>query len=200
MPRRAAWALLLLSACASPERPISPWRLEGFPGAPVEEGLFPLVAGTTWEFRDRLDPTGRQLKLELAAEEGALVLRGREAGAAPLHVAFEGGYLTLSRDGEVVDRPLPLGGSVGDSWASGPRRATAFGYDRLEALGRPVRALVVAVDGTEGSARTRSLYWFAPGMGWVRIRTEREGRAIRDAQLTAFLPGPPQVDAPPGAR
>ncbi|MGQ0613592.1 MAG: hypothetical protein ACT4PV_07650 [Planctomycetaceae bacterium] len=190
MPRLALGAILFLSACASLERPISPWRLDGFPGASIETGLFPIEAGIAWEFRDRLEAGAPPLRLNLVREGELLLLRGGEGGSAGVEVSAEQGYLTLSLQGRVVDRPLALAGSVGDSWDSGPRRATAFGYDRLRVLGREVRALVVAVDGIEGTARVRSLYWFARDLGWVRIRTEREGRAIKDAILVAFTPAP----------
>jgi len=188
VPRALLGTILFLSGCAALERPISPWRLEGFPGAPIEPGLFPLRHGTAWEFRDRLDPAGPTLRLELVREGEDLVLRGGEGRTAGVSVSEEDGYLTLSRHGQVVDRPLAIAGKVGDSWPSGPRRATAFGYDRVFLLGREMRALVVAVDGMEGSARARSLYWFARDLGWVRIRTEREGRVTKDAHLVAFTP------------
>ncbi|MHC4971079.1 MAG: helix-turn-helix domain-containing protein [Planctomycetota bacterium] len=86
---------------------------------------------------------------------------------------------------------LKLEGKVGDQWRTKGSvvkkgtRYTVFGYDTVEVLGKPHRALVVAAD----RMPIRDLYWFAAGIGWVRIRTENEGRAKRDAYLVEFEPG-----------
>jgi len=174
--------------CRAVERPVSPWRLEGFPGAAIEVEPFPLDPGTTWRFRDRLDPAAPPLELRLAGDAGALTLEGAREGGVT--IARNGDFLEISKDGRVVDRPLRFSGRVGESWRSGDGQATAFGYDRLKLGGGDRRALVIGVDRRTAKGRERDLYWFVPAMGWVRLRTEREGRAIRDAFLVD--PEPPE--------
>lgn len=173
---------LLLAACAT-ERPVHPMRLDGFPGAPIEPGLFELRPGARWVFRDRLDPDRPPLEMAIRRRGEAFVLTGGTEAEA--FISLAGGFVEISFQGNVVERPLKLKGAVGDSWRVGNATCTAFGYDRIEVLGERRRALVVAVD----RPPVRDLYWFARGMGWVRIRSERDGSAFKDAVLVEHDPG-----------
>jgi hypothetical protein len=184
-----AYAAILAPACGAIDRPIRPWKLDGFPGAPVEDLFLPLVPGTEWRFVDALAPDRAPLELRLVARDGALLLEGTTLEAAEIRRA--GNFVEILRGGRVVDRPLALAGKVGDSWRIDGATATLFGYDRIEVLGRPRRALVVGTDRATPKGRERELLWFAEGIGWARLRTEREGRAVRDARLVAFTPGAP---------
>lgn len=177
--RLAVLALALVAcACAGP-RPIHPMRLEGFPGAPIEPDLFPLAPGARWVFEEG----ERRLELRLRADGEDIVLEGRKEGRAVVRAGEE--FIEILYEGQVVDRPLKLEGKVGDEWRAGEARYTAFGYDEIEVLGEPRRALVVAAD----RPPVRDLYWFVAGIGWVRIRTERQGRVVRDARLVEFEAG-----------
>jgi hypothetical protein len=171
------------------ERPLNPWDLEGFPGAAIERDLFPLRAGTRWVFRDRLDPDGEERVWALDGAEGGLVLTGR--GEQAEAVAWVDGFLEIRRGSRLVDRPLRASGRIGHEWRADRARCVALGYDRLEVLGEARRALVVAVERKPRfqRARTRDLYWFAPGLGWARVRTERDGRAVSDLELMRFDAG-----------
>jgi hypothetical protein len=288
-------ALLAAGGGCAGERPIHPYRLEGFPGAPIEPDLFPLRGGARWVFEDRVDPERGRLELELVEREGRLVLVGTKEGEAVVRIAdveadhgterrlvivfgvtvaqivtavadhfdlseddllgkrpagprwqatvdlarrialFLAMELTASPAGEIADQfaaevrddvaevhgriraraeqdgdlartlrrleadltvrkayhVLKLEGKVGDQWRTKGSafkkgtRYTVFGYDTVDVLGKPHRALVVAAD----RMPVRDLYWFAAGIGWVRIRTENEGRTKRDAFLVEFQPG-----------
>ncbi len=157
-----------------------PFRLEGFPGAPIEPGLFEPKAGARWVFADG----ERELVLELTAREGALVLTGGKEGR-PVVLRVNEPFVELVFEGQVIDRPFKRSGRVGDRWKVDQARYTVFGYDEIDVLGKTERALVVAID----RDKTRDLYWFAAPYGWVRIRTERQGSVVRDARLTSFEPG-----------
>jgi hypothetical protein len=177
--RLALLALALAAgACAGP-RPIHPMRLQGFPGAPIEPDLFPLRPGARWVFAEG----ERRLELRLRADGDEILLEGRKEGRAVVRTGPE--FLEILYEGKVVERPLKLAGKVGDEWRAGEARYTAFGYDEIDVLGEPRRALVVASD----RPPVRDLYWFVGGVGWVRIRTERRGRVVRDARLVEFEPG-----------
>jgi hypothetical protein len=177
-------ALLAVAGCAL-ERPIHPYRLEGFPGAPIEGDLFPMRPGMRWVFRDRLKPDGPPLELATRGSGEELELLGRKADAT-LRLRTAGPYVEIvDGTGAVVDRPLRLDGRVGDTWSHAGATYTVFGYDRLEILGERLRALVVAVD----RPPARDLFWFAPEVGWVRLRTELHGAVQRDALLVEFQPG-----------
>lgn len=177
--RLAALVLALAAgACAGP-RPIHPLRLEGYPGAPIEANLFPLEPGARWVFSDG----DRKLELRLRADGGDIVLEGRKEGRAVVRAGPE--FLEILYEGQVVERPLELAGRVGDEWRAGGARYTAYGYDEIEVLGETRRALVVASD----RPLVRDLYWFVARIGWVRIRTERQGHVVRDARLVEFEPG-----------
>jgi len=184
VPRALILTLVLLvpglAACGI-ERPIHPLRLEGFPGAPIEADLFPLRPGTKWNFVDRL--TGKELALRLVQTPKGLDLEGARRGGARVRIV--GGFLEIDYAGDLVDRPLKLKGRVGDRWRAGGALYTVFGYDRIMAAGKLRRALVVAAD----RPPLRDLYWFAPGIGFARLRTERSGRVVRDARLKSFQPG-----------
>jgi hypothetical protein len=212
--RAGALVALVLGSCGI-DRPVHPMRLKGFPGAPIEEGLFELRDGATWSFQDRLDPDSPPLRLSVEKRDEGYVLKGmRESGAGTrvrrgdweyeiqpeAGIAIREGFLELeltvvarragSREEEgqrqtMRLRPLKLRGKVGDTWQSGQDTCIAFGYDDLPVLGQRRRALVVAVErGPE-----RNLQWFAKGIGWVRIRTERRGQVVRDALLVDHEPG-----------
>ena len=177
--------LLLCSlAGCNIDRPIHPLRLDGFPGAPVEEGLFPLRPGMTWTFRDRLNPDAPPLLLKLVKERRRFYLEGSKAGER-LEIGYVDGFLEVKKDGAVVDRPLKYPAKAGDTWEVNKALVTIFGYDELDVLGEERRALVVAVD----RRQFRDIGWFVKGMGWVRLRTERRGQVIRDAVLIAYEPG-----------
>ncbi|MDH3592130.1 MAG: hypothetical protein OER88_09635 [Planctomycetota bacterium] len=174
-------ALVLLVPACRIDRPIHPYQLEGFPGAPIEPGLFEPRPGMRWTFRDG----EKELVLEVSDRNGAMILTGSKEGP-PVEVRESGEFVEMVVEDRVVDRPFKRAGQVGDSWELGEARYTVFGYDEIEVMGVPTRALVVAVD----RKSQRDLYWFAPGAGWVRIRTERKGAVVRDARLVLFEAGP----------
>jgi len=175
--------LLLTSACAF-DRPIQPLRLDGFPGAEVEPGLFPLRDGMAWTFEDRIDPDAPPLQLRVVKEHRRYFLVGTKQ-EEQLEIAHVDGYLEVRQGERVVDRPLRYPGQAGDTWLVNQALVTIFGYDDVDVMGEEKRALVVAVD----RRQMRDLAWFVKGMGWVRLRTERRGKVIRDARLTAYEPG-----------
>lgn len=177
--RRMLVLSCLALACAS-DRPIHPMRLDGFPGAPIEPGLFPLRDGARWTFSD---DQGKELVLTVRRKDGTYALAGQTAGEA--EIREQEGFLEILYEGNLVDRPLKMEGAIGDQWTAAGARYMAFGYEEIEILGRKVRALVVAAD----RLPVRDLYWFAKDLGWVRLRTERKGKTIRDARLVAFEPG-----------
>jgi hypothetical protein len=173
---RALLVALAVAGCAI-DRPVHPMRLDGFPGAPIEPGLFPLRDGARWTFADG---EGRALTLAIAARDGVHVLTGQTEGEAEIRI--HDGFLEVLYEGLLVDRPLKMEGALGDRWEAAGATYTAFGYEEIEVLGETRRALVVAAD----RGLQRDLYWFARDLGWVRLRTERTGKTIRDARLVAF--------------
>ena len=178
-------ALLLLLTCACTfDRPIHPLRLDGFPGAPVEPGMFPLRDGMAWTFEDRIHPDAPPLELRVVREHRRFYLIGTKQ-EEQLEIAHVDGYLEVRHGDRVVDRPLRFPGKAGDTWLVNQALVTIFGYDDVDVLGEQKRALVVAVD----RRQMRDLAWFVKGMGWVRLRTERRGKVVRDARLTAYEPG-----------
>jgi len=174
-------AALVAPGCAT-QRPIHPFRLEGFPGAPIEPGLFELVDGATWVLRDELNPSAEPIRFELTRSGDEYRLHGATDEEARIQI--RDGFLEILYGGKVA-RPLKLTGKVGDTWTASGARCMAYGYDRLDVLGREVRALVVAVERKE----QRVLYWFSAGLGVVRVRTERLGHAVQDARLVEHHPG-----------
>lgn len=179
---RATLLLACLALGCVSDRPLSPIRLEGFPGAPIESGLFPLRDGSRWTFGDE---QGKTLTLSIRAKEGKYVLAGQTEGEA--EIREHEGFLEILYEGRLVDRPLKMEGATGDQWRAAGAIYMAFGYEELEILGRKTRALVVAAD----RLPVRDLYWFAKDVGWVRLRTERNGKTIRDARLVSYEPGTP---------
>jgi len=180
---RICWVCLLLLGSCQADRPIHPLRLEGFPGAPVVENLFPLRDGTKWTFEDRLHPDAPPVVLELRRKLGGYALIGR--GGVEVEIAWNDGYLELLEEGRLVDRFLKYPGHAGETWIANQAVFTIFGYDEIDVLGERRRALVVAAD----RRRLREIGWFVPDMGWVRIRTERRGNPIHDTVLVAYEPG-----------
>jgi len=176
-----AVGLVLLAISCAGERPIHPYRLEGFPGAPIEPMHLPLEPGARWVFEERVAEGQRELTMTLVERDGELVITGTRQGEAKVKVVD--GFLEVSLAGRAF-RPLKLEGHVGDRWTFAGARYTVFGYDRLEVAGAPHRALVVAADRPPVRDRT----WSVPHLGWVRIRTERLGAVMRDAFLKEFHP------------
>jgi hypothetical protein len=182
---RTSWVLLLLLGSCHIDRPIHPLRLDGFPGAPVVDNLFPLRDGTSWTFEDRLDPEAPRLVLTLRrAPFGKFFLEGARR-ADKVEIAWNGEFLELSREGQLIDRILKYPGKAGETWVVNQAIFTVFGYDTVKILGEKRRALVVAAD----RRQMREIGWFVPDMGWVRIRTEHRGRPIHDTFLVAYEPG-----------
>lgn len=169
----------LALGCVS-DRPVNPLRLEGFPGAPIEPGLFPLRDGTRWTFSDE---QGKTLTLAVREKDGKFALMGQTEGEA--EIREQDGFLEILYEGRLVDRPLKMEGVAGDQWRAAGALYMAFGYEEIDVLGKKTRALVVAAD----RLPLRDLYWFTKDLGWVRLRTERNGKTIKDARLVAFDPG-----------
>ena len=177
--RRTILLAAMALGCAS-DRPVHPFRLEGFPGAPIEPGLFPLRDGAQWVFADE---QGTPLALSIKAKDGKFTLTGQTEGEA--EIREHEGFLEILYQGNLVDRPLKMAGEAGDQWRAAGARYLVFGYDEIDVLGAKTRALVVGAD----RYPVRDLYWFAKGMGWVRLRTERNGKTMRDARIVSFEPG-----------
>ncbi len=177
--RRALLLAAVAAACAS-DRPVNPWRLDGFPGAPIETGLFPLRDGARWTFADA---EGKSLALSIRAKDAGFVLAGQTEGEA--EIREHEGFLEILYEGRLLDRPLKMEGVAGDQWRAAGAIYMVFGYEEIDVLGKKTRALVVAAD----RVPVRDLYWFAKDVGWVRLRTERNGKMIRDARLVSFDPG-----------
>jgi len=178
--RREAILLACLALGCATDPPVSPLRFEGFPGAPIEPGLFPLRDGTRWTFGDE---QGKTLSLAITAEDGKYVLTGQTQGEAEIRISD--GFLEILYEGKLVDRLLKMEGAAGDRWQAAGATYMAFGYEEIDVLGKKTRALVVAAD----RPPLRDLYWFAKDLGWVRLRTERTGKTIRDAKLLSFDAG-----------
>jgi hypothetical protein len=179
---RAALLLLCVATGCASDRPVHPMRLDGFPGAPIEPGLFPLRDGARWMFADE---HGKPLVLAVRAKEGRFVLAGQTEGEA--EIREHEGFLEILYEGKLLERPLKLEGAAGDQWKAAGATYVVFGYDEIEVLGKMTRTLVVAAD----RLPVRDLYWFAKDYGWVRLRTERNGKGVKDARLVAFEPGAP---------
>ena len=177
-------ALVLGAGACAVDRPIHPLRLDGFPGAPVEPGLFPLRDGMTWKFQDGLNPDAPPLLLKLSKQGRRFYLEGTKAGER-LEIAHVDGFLEVRQGDRVVDRPLKFPGKAGETWQVNTALVTIFGYDEIDVLGAEQRALVVAVDRRD----FRDIAWFVKGMGWVRLRSERRGKVLRDARLIEYEPG-----------
>ena len=107
---------------------------------------------------------------------------GRRGGAI---MREQDGFLEIVFDGKVVERLVQLEGKVGDQWRAAGAQYIVFGFDEIEVLGEMRRALVVAAE----RPPARDLYWFEPELGIVRLRTENNGMAKRDALLKKFRPG-----------
>jgi hypothetical protein len=158
-------------------------KLEGFPGAPIEPDLFPFRDGAVWVFQDRLNSQRPPLRLEVHRRQDHWILTGTTEEEAILRV--KEGFVELEHKGQVIGRPYKLAGYVGDTWSAPGATYTVFGYDTVEVMGEKKRALVVAVD----RPPSRDLHWYAAGYGWVRLRTEKQGRAVRDGWLVEYVPG-----------
>ena len=184
VPGAILLALLLGAAGCAVDRPIHPLRLDGFPGAPVEPGLFPLRDGMMWTFEDRLKPDAPPLVLRVIKQGRRYFLEGTKAQER-LEIAHVDGFLEVRHGDRVVDRPLKYPGKAGETWQVNQALVTIFGYDDIGVLGEEKRALVVAVD----RRQFRDIAWFVQGMGWVRLRSERRGKVLRDARLVAYEPG-----------
>lgn len=177
--RLVALLVLLAAGCAS-DPPVHPMRLEGFPGTAIEPGLFPLRDGVRWTFEDA---AGKTLVLSIREADGKYALTGQTEGEAEIRV--HEGFLEILYEGRLVDRPLKMEGATGDAWQAAGAKYRVFGYDEVEVLGKKTRALVVAAD----RPPMRDLYWFAKDLGWVRLRSERNGKTVRDARLASFEGG-----------
>ena len=125
--------------------------------------------------------------LALAQDGDEFELRGRKQG--DLTVAVKDGYLEIRHLRSLVERPLKFEGVIGSRWAMPGARGEFFGFDELEVLGEKIPTLVVAIDRHTDVGRRRDIYWFAMAKGWVRIRSELDGRPQRDMRLVEFEPG-----------
>ncbi|MEE8105819.1 MAG: hypothetical protein V3T86_09825 [Planctomycetota bacterium] len=187
MRNRAALSLVLLAGCVPSLRPIDPWGFEGYPGGQVAGWRFELRDGRRWTFRDDLDPEAEPMLLALAQDGDEFELRGRKQG--DLTVAVKDGYLEIHHLRSLVERPLKFEGVIGSRWTMPGARGEFFGFDELEVLGEKIPTLVVAIDRHTDVGRRRDIYWFAMAKGWVRIRSELDGRPQRDMRLVEFEPG-----------
>lgn len=181
--------IALVAASCGYNRPIHPMKLEGFPGAPIEAGLYPMVDGVEWVYVDEVAGKG-ELRLRMRKSGERFMLSGLSEDKE-VEVRVADGFLEVLVDGVIGERPLKFEGKVGDRWNLARKRYTVFGYDKLEILGEKRRALVVAVDLNQQIVRTtpeggtsRDLFWYAEGIGLVRMRSEFEGLVMRDARLT----------------
>ncbi|MBN2490434.1 MAG: hypothetical protein JXQ29_06255 [Planctomycetes bacterium] len=175
-----AWLAIGLLACA-----------EAPPAVPlprtVDESFFPLAMGTWWEFESELPGfPGRGLRDRFVLK--APDANGRfEVGMQTLniHPGIPAGKLELQhsvggvrmfRDGDPVDI-LRFGARVGDTWCFNPARPQyrahlcSLGLEFVLDEWHPVAEVRLHAGGID--APVVRTFWFARGVGWIRILQQR---------------------------
>jgi hypothetical protein len=172
--RPVPFALVLAAGCALPAAP---------PSSSPEEWL-PAEAGRTWIFERRRNGEVSRAHFRLEGPAGtdvpalALVIENPRTGAVQrARLVQEGGAVTIHSPSGRMDllRP-PLEPGRRWSWSDGGRRndATVVGIETRDVAGRPTPCLHVRYE-TAGAGTAD--YWFARGIGWIRIESASPGAA-----------------------
>lgn len=162
---------------------------------------FPLEPGTEWTYRIDLDG-GVYEHLQVCRIEPSIVIE--EKSVAPMSVkvgtrelmtyyAIEGGFVVVAAfaTDDLLPKPvpvLPVDPEKGRKWefsgesevlggpAATKSTSVVKGFETLDVLGKPTRAVVVETESVAGGGstalRTRSIEYYAEGIGMVqRVQT-----------------------------
>ena len=162
---------------------------------PPTADWFPATAGRAWSFERKRGPeTSRAIFRLEASERGdsttfALVAENPVKGTSQRgRLLKEGENVTIfwgTGPFHLLRPPLEPGRTW--TWQEGNRRtdATVVGIETLEVAGRPTSCLHVRYETVGGET---SHYWFARGVGWIRIETAAPGSALDSCALTSSVP------------
>jgi hypothetical protein len=176
-------ALVALAlGCASSAPPLPP--------PPPEASWFPVVAGRTWTFEHRRDADVSRGVFRLEATEAAdtftLVVQNPSTGKFDrVRLRSEGESVTIfwaSGRFDLLRGPLEAGRTW--FWEDKGRRtdAAVIGVETIPVLGRPTPCFHVRY--TSRGVPTQE-YWFARGVGWVRIQMTVPGEPPDVRELVA---------------
>jgi hypothetical protein len=192
--------LIVLGACADTPPPMA------LPET-VDETFFPLAMGTWWEFESVLPgfperPLRDRFVLKAPDANGRFEVLIQTLNINPgvpegkLEVQHCGDCLRMFRDGMPVDI-LRFGARTGDTWCFNPARpqyrAQLVRLDLRRVLDewRPVAEVHLHAGGLD--AETVRKFWFAQGIGWIRILQKRAmGSPVESRLVNArILPAAP---------
>lgn len=166
--------LLLLGACASPV---------AAPGGPaLAPSLFPLDAAA----REYVLQSGVAQVVRFVPDGagGGALRMGDDPSGPRIDVATDTTGVRFSAEIGSATEVLRFGAKPGDRWESGATRLVFEGWERIQLPAGTYDAARVTSSLSAGEVRQDETWWFAEGVGIVRLRSNYSGIFAREMSLS----------------
>lgn len=170
-----AAAVLATSACSSSGAGGGS-ASDGVPAAgavPISADLFPCAAATSSFVTSRGD--ARTLRVEPAPDGATLWFEGAGVEPRRMDVRRAGTGFVFSSGPDAETELLRVGAAPGAEWMSGTARVQFEGWERISTPAGTYDAARIRVTTGPPTLPVVQTWWFVPGTGLVRLRSDRAG-------------------------
>lgn len=177
--------LALLLGCVASALPACAGAAPTAPGvgarAPLGADLFPFTSRTA-EF---VAPGGSQrtLRVESSDASAVLWLEGDPAGALRMDVTRTGESIVFSSGPDSTTELIRIGAAPGSEWTSGVTTVRFDGWERIALPGGTFDAARIRARSGPASLEVVQTWWFAPGTGLVKLRSDQGGIFSKEMSL-----------------
>ena len=159
--------LLLAAACGS----VAPAATSTQPALSAD--LFPCGARTAPFVMARGE--ARSLRVEPTADGAVLWFEGDGVEPRRMDVSRAGGGYVFSGGPDAQTELLRFGAAPGSTWRSGDTDVHFDGWERIDVPGGTFDAVRIRAVSGPADLPVVQTWWFAPGTGLVRLRSDRGG-------------------------
>lgn len=125
----------------------------------------------------------RTLRIESAETSAVLWLEGDPAGPLRMDVSRTGDSIVFSSGPDATTEIIRVGATPGAEWTSGETTVHFDGWERIALPGGTFDAARIRARSGPKSLEVVQTWWFAPGEGLVKLRSDQGGIFNREMSL-----------------
>ncbi|MCE9635189.1 MAG: hypothetical protein K8T90_05725 [Planctomycetes bacterium] len=182
---RSRLNLALLLACVAGALPACAGTAATAPGVGPRTTLSAELFPFTTRAAEFVAPGGSQRTLRVEAADAAAVLwlEGDPAGALRMDVTRAADSIVFSSGPDSTTELIRIGAAPGSEWMSGDTTVHFDGWERISLPGGTFDAARIRARSGPASLEVVQTWWFAPGAGLVKLRSDQGGIFSKEMSL-----------------